>query len=158
RALESDGVGLIVTSIPFANQFEYTPTYNDFGHTDSNDHFWRQMDFLTPHLLRVLKPGRICAVHVKDRITPGGINGLGFQTITRISDQTADHFEKHGFATLARITIATDVVRENSGTYRLGWSEQCKDGSRMGRGLPEYVWLFRKPNSDSGNGYADEPV
>ena len=29
------------------------------------------------------------------------------------------------------ITVVTDVVRENNQTYRLGWTEQCKDGSRM---------------------------
>jgi hypothetical protein len=97
-------------------------------------------------------------VHVKDRITPGGINGFGFQTVTRISDQCADHFERHGFAFLARKTIVTDVVRENNQTYRLGWTEQCKDGSRMGAGLPEYLMLFRKAPSDRSNGYADLPV
>ncbi len=158
RAMASDSVGLIVTSIPFANQYEYTPSYNDFGHTDSNEHFWAQMDFLTPELYRVLQPGRVLAVHVKDRITPGGINGFGFQTVARISDQTADHFERHSFAFLARKTVVTDVVRENNQTYRLGWSEQCKDGSRMGAGLPEYVMLFRKPPTDRSNGYADLPV
>ena len=158
RLMRSDSVGLIVTSIPFSHQYEYSPSYNDFGHTDDNAHFWRQMDFLTPELLRVLQPGRVCAIHVKDRVTPGGINGFGFQTVTRISDQCADHFERHGFAFLARKTIVTDVVRENNQTYRLGWSEQCKDGSRMGAGLPEYVLLFRKPPSDRSNGYADVPV
>jgi hypothetical protein len=158
RTMETDSVGLIVTSIPFSHQYEYSPSYNDFGHTDDNAHFWRQMDFLTPQLHRVLQPGRVCAVHVKDRVTPGGINGFGFQTVTRISDQCADHFERHGFAFLARKTIVTDVVRENNQTYRLGWSEQCKDGSRMGAGLPEYVLLFRKPPTDRSNGYADLPV
>jgi DNA modification methylase len=158
KQMEADSVGLIVTSIPFSHQYEYSPSYNDFGHTDDNEHFWRQMDFLTPELLRVLQPGRICAVHVKDRITPGGINGFGFQTVTRISDQCADHFEKHGFAFLARKTITTDVVRENNQTYRLGWSEQCKDGSRMGAGLPEYLLLFRKSPTDRSNGYADVPI
>lgn len=158
QRMESESVGLIVTSIPFSHQYEYSPSYNDFGHTDDNEHFWRQMDFLTPQLLRVLQPGRICAVHVKDRITPGGINGFGFQTVSRISDQCADHFERHGFAFLARKTIVTDVVRENNQTYRLGWTEQCKDGSRMGAGLPEYLLLFRKPPTDRSNGYADLPV
>jgi hypothetical protein len=158
QAMEADSVGLIVTSIPFSHQYEYSPSYNDFGHTDNNEHFWRQMDFLTPQLLRVLQPGRVCAVHVKDRITPGGINGFGFQTVTRISDACADHFERHGFAFLGRKTIVTDVVRENNQTYRLGWTEQCKDGSRMGAGLPEYIMLFRKPPTDRSNGYADVPV
>jgi hypothetical protein len=158
QAMPTDSVGLVVTSIPFANQYEYTPSYNDFGHTDDNAHFWRQMDFLTPELYRVLQPGRVCAVHVKDRITPGGINGFGFQSVTRISDACADHFERHGFAFLARKTVVTDVVRENNQTYRLGWTEQCKDGSRMGAGLPEYVMLFRKPPTDRSRGYADLPV
>ena len=158
QSMAPDSVDLIVTSIPFSHQYEYSPSYNDFGHTDDNAHFWRQMDFLTPQLLRVLKPGRVCAIHVKDRITPGGINGFGFQTVSRISDACADHFERHGFAFLGRKTVVTDVVRENNQTYRLGWSEQCKDGSRMGAGLPEYVMLFRKPPTDRSNGYADVPV
>ncbi len=158
KRMPADSVDLIVTSIPFANQYEYTPSYNDFGHTDDNAHFWQQMDYLTPELLRVLEPGRVAAIHVKDRITPGGINGYGFQTVEPISDACITHFCKHGFAFLGRKTVVTDVVRENNQTYRLGWTEQCKDGSRMGAGLPEYILLFRKPPTDRSNGYADIPV
>ncbi len=130
----------------------------DFGHTDDNAHFWAQMDFLIPQLLRVLAPGRVAAIHVKDRIVPGGMTGLGFQTVYPFSDDCIAHFRKAGFAFLARKSITTDVVRENNQTYRLGWSEQCKDGSRMGNGLPEYLLIFRRPPSDASNGYADLPV
>lgn len=158
KGIPSNSVGLIVTSIPFSTQYEYTPSYRDLGHTDSNEHFFEHLGYLTPELMRVLQPGRIAAIHVKDRITPGGINGFGFQTVTRFSDMTCDHFEKHGFAFLGRKTIVTDVVRENNSTYRLGWTEQCKDGSRMGAGMPEYVLLFRKAPTDRSNGYADVPV
>jgi hypothetical protein len=56
------------------------------------------------------------------------------------------------------VTVVTDVVRENNQTYRLGWSEQCKDGTKMGVGSPEYVVLFRKPQTDRTKGYADVPV
>lgn len=157
-SLDTDSVDLIVTSIPFSTQYEYTPSFNDFGHSDDDAQFWRQMDFLTPELLRVLKPGRKAVIHVKDRIVPGGINGLGFQTVSPFSDDCVAHFRRHGFAFLARVTIGTDVVRENNQTYRLGWSEQCKDGTRMGHGMPEYVLEFRKPQSDRSKGYADVPV
>ena len=156
--MEADSVDLIVTSIPFSTQYEYTPSFNDFGHSDTDAHFWRQMDFLTPELLRVLKPGRRAVIHVKDRIVPGGINGLGFQTVSPFSDDCVAHFRRHGFAFLARVTIGTDVVRENNQTYRLGWSEQCKDGTRMGHGMPEYTLEFRKPQTDRSKGYADIPV
>ncbi len=157
-AMEPDSIDLVVTSIPFSNQYEYTPNLCDFGHTDDNPHFFSQMDFLTPQLLRTLKPGRIAAIHVKDRITPGGVNGLGFQTVQPFHCETINHFIKHGFAYFGMITIATDVVRENNQTYRLSYTEQCKDGSKMSVGMPEYVLLFRKPPTDRSNSYADEPV
>lgn len=158
RTLSPDSVDLIITSIPFATQYEYTPSYNDFGHTDDTPHFWRQMDFLTPELFRVLRPGRVCCIHVKDRITPSGLTGMGFQTVSPLHAQAIEHYIRHGFGYLGMKTIVTDVVRENNQTYRLGWTEQCKDGSRMGCGMPEYVLLLRKPPTDRSNGYADVPV
>lgn len=158
RAMPADSVHLVVTSIPFSTQYEYTPSYNDFGHTDSDGHFWQQMGFLIPELLRVLQPGRVAAIHVKDRIVPGGINGFGFQTLSTFHMDCAKAFMAAGFAYLGMKTIVTDVVRENNQTYRLGYSEQLKDGSRMGCGVPEYLMLFRKPQTDRSKGYADVPV
>lgn len=156
--MKSDSVGLVLTSVPFATQYEYSPSYNDFGHTDDVPHFFAQMDFLTPELYRVLMPGRVLAVHVKDRITPAGLTGLGFQTVAPFHADCIAHYRKHGFGYLGMKTIVTDVVRENAQTYRLGWSEQCKDGSRMGVGMPEYLLLFRKPPTDRSQGYADVRV
>jgi DNA modification methylase len=156
--MEANSVGLIVTSIPFSTQYEYSPSYNDFGHTDNAEHFFEQMDFLIPQLLRVLKPGRVAAIHCKDRVMPGAMTGVGFQTIYRFESKVADRFEQHGFHFLGRKVIATDVVRENAQTYRLGWTEVCKDGSRMGCGMPEYLLLFRKPPTEAGQGYADQRV
>lgn len=158
QLMPDNSVDLVHTSIPFANHYEYSPSYNDFGHTDNNDHFFEQMDFLTPELLRVLKPGRIAAIHVKDRILFGNATGTGMPTVDPFSDTTVFHFLKHGFQYVGRITIETDVVRENNQTYRLGWTEQCKDGSKMGIGCPEYLLLFRKLPTDTSNAYADVPV
>lgn len=158
QRMEGDSVGLIVTSIPFSTQYEYSPNYADFGHSDNNEHFFKQMDFLTPQLLRVLKPGRIAAIHVKDRIVPGGMTGLGMQTVYPFHAECIRHYVQHGFAYMGMKTIVTDVVRENNQTYRLGWTEQCKDGSKMGVGMPEYLLLFRKPPTDTSNSYADLPV
>jgi DNA modification methylase len=158
RSMPENSVDLIHTSIPFANHYEYTPSYNDFGHTQSNSHFWQQMDFLTPHLFRVLNPGRIAAIHIKDRILFGNVTGFGFPTCDNMLEETSLHFQKHGFKKIGIITIVTDVVRENNQTYRLGWTEQCKDGSKMGVGCPEYILIFRKPPTDLSNAYADKKV
>ena len=158
HALKDNSVGLILTSIPFSTQYEYSPNYADFGHSESNEEFFKQMDFLTPNLYRVLQPGRIAAIHVKDRIVPMGLSGMGVQTVYPFHVDCIQHYTKHGFAYMGMKTIVTDVVRENGQTYRLGWSEQCKDGTKMGVGMPEYLLLFRKPATDKTNAYADEPV
>lgn len=158
QKMESDSVDLIVTSIPFSNHYEYTPTYNDFGHNESNDKFFGQMDYLTPELMRILKPGRLACIHVKDRVLFGNATGDGMPTIDPFSEMTVFHYMKHGFRYMGRITVDTDVVRENNQTYRLGYTEMCKDGSKMGIGCPEYVLLFRKLPTDTSRAYADQPV
>lgn len=158
RRMEENSVDLIHTSIPFGNHYEYSANYNDFGHNQNTERFFEQMDFLTPELLRVLKPGRVAAIHVKDRVLFGNATGTGMPTIEPFHALCIDHYMKHGFQYFGMITVVTDVVRENNQTYRLGWTEQCKDGSKMGVGCPEYILLFRKLPSDRSTAYADEPV
>lgn len=153
-----DSIGMILTSIPFGDHYEYSDNYNDFGHNHGNAKFFEQMDYLTPKLLQVLKPGHVAAIHVKDRIRYSYQNGTSFTTIADFSGQTVAHFEKHGFYLMGKITVTTDVVAENNQTYRLGWTEQCKDATKMGVGIPEYVLIFRKAPTVADNAYADEPV
>ena len=158
RAMKTNSIDLIHTSIPFGNHYEYSANYNDFGHNQNTDRFFDQMDFLTPELLRVLKPGRVAAIHVKDRVLFGNATGTGMPTIEPFHAQCISHYMKHGFQYFGMITVVTDVVRENNQTYRLGWTEQCKDGSKMGVGCPEYILLFRKLPTDRSTAYADVPV
>lgn len=157
-SMKENSVDLVLTSIPFSTQYEYSPNYADFGHTDNNAHFFEQMDYLTPNLIKVLKPGRVAVIHVKDRVVPGGLTGLGYQTVYPFHAETIRHYQKHGFGYMGMITVVTDVVRENNQTYRLGWSEVCKDSSKISCGLPEYLLIFRKTPTDTTNAYADDPV
>ena len=156
--MAENSVDLIVTSIPFSNHYEYTPSYNDLGHNEDTAKFFEQMDYLAPSLLKVLKPGRIFACHTKDRVLFGSATGKGMPTIEPFHALTIAHYMKHGFQYIGMITVVTDVVRENNQTYRLGWTEQCKDGSKMGVGCPEYILLFRKLPSCTEKAYADTPV
>ena len=158
KRLPDNSVGLIHTSIPFSNHYEYTPSYNDFGHNEDTGEFFKQMDYLTPELLRILQPGRVAAIHVKDRVLFGNVTGYGMPSMEPFHAMCIQHYMKHGFVYFGMITVTTDVVRENNQTYRLGWTEQCKDGTKMGVGCPEYVLLFRKLPTDCSKAYADERV
>ena len=158
QRMADNSVGLIHTSIPFSNHYEYTPSYNDFGHNEDTARFFEQMDYLTPHLLRILQPGRVAAIHVKDRVLFGNVTGYGMPSMEPFHAMCIQHYTKHGFVYFGMVTIVTDVVRENNQTYRLGWTEQCKDGTKMGVGCPEYLLLFRKLPTDRSKAYADERV
>lgn len=158
RDLPDNSMDMWLTSIPFGNHYEYSANYNDFGCNEDTDKFMEQMGFLSPELLRVLKPGRVFACHVKDRVLFGNATGTGMPTMEPFHAKCIEHYMSAGFAYFGMITIITDVVRENNQTYRLGWTEQCKDGTKMGVGCPEYVLLFRKLPTDTSTAYADEPV
>lgn len=158
KDMQENSVDEIITSIPFSNHYEYTASYNDFGHNEDTGRFFEQMDYLSPNLLKILKPGRVFACHVKDRVLFGNATGKGMPTIEPFHALCIAHYMSHGFQYFGMITIVTDVVRENNQTYRLGWTEQCKDGSKMGVGCPEYVLLFRKLPTDTSKAYADVPV
>jgi DNA modification methylase len=158
---EDQSVHQIVTSIPFGNHYEYSPSYNDFGHNPGDEEFFKQMDFLIPELWRVLVDGRMACIHVKDRLMYGNVTGVGMYHVNPFSDLTVQAFRKHGFVYCGRIAIDTDVVRENAQTYRLGWTENAKDSTKMGVGSLEYVLLFRKwhPSmSTDGTAKGPEPV
>lgn len=156
--MPDNSVDEIITSIPFGNHYEYCESYNDLGHNENTERFFKQMDFMTPNLLRVLKPGRVFCCHVKDRILFGNTTGTGMPTVEPFHALTILHYMKHGFQFFGMITVVTDVVRENNQTYRLGWTENSKDGTKMGVGCEEYVLLFRKLPTDTSNAYADVPV
>ncbi|MGO1303230.1 MAG: DNA methyltransferase [Sphingomonas parapaucimobilis] len=158
RAMPDNSVDLIVTSIPFGNHYEYSARYEDFGHTDDNQHFFGQMDYLTPELLRVLRPGRLAFIHVKDRIRFAAVTGLARPTVDPFHADTIAHFTRHGFAYCGMRFISTDVVRENNQTYRLTYKELKRDSTKMGCGSPEFLLCFYKLPTDRSKGYADVPV
>jgi DNA modification methylase len=156
--LQDNSVDLILSSFPFGNHYEYSDKYNDFGHNQTNADFIRQCEFLIPKLYEKLKPGRLAVIHLKNRIHYGSVTGLGFSTLHRFTHLVADAMEQHGFYTIGYHFIPTDVVAENNQTYRLGYSEMKKDSTKMGAGIPEEIWIFRKPPTSNANAYADDPV
>jgi len=158
QRFEDESVDMICTSIPFSDHYEYSPSVNDFGYNQGDAGFFGQFEFLVPELKRVLKPGRIAAIHTKDRIQYGNMTGNGMYSVNPFSDKTVQAFQKDGWIYMGRITIDTDVVRENAQSYRLGWSENAEDSTKMGCGSTEFVLIFRKWHpSMSPNSTANGP-
>jgi DNA modification methylase len=158
EGMPSNSVGMIGTSPPFSLHYEYSECLEDFGHNESDGRFWEQMDHLTPHMRRVLQPGRIMVVHLKDLIRYSHQTPHGFMEVYPLTADAIAHFRRHGFLYLGKHFIATDVVRENNSTNRLGYGEMSKDATKMGAGLGEELLIFRKAPSSNDNARADDPV
>jgi hypothetical protein len=90
--------------------------------------FGTQMDFLIPELLRVLKPGRMACIHVKDRLLYGHQTPHGMMEVDYFTHDCARAFKKHGFCQLWR----------NLHPHRRGERKQLYQPARLVRVLQRW--------------------
>lgn len=101
--MDADSIDLSVFSPPFANLFTYSSEAADMGNVRSDDEYRLQWEFFCPELFRIMKPGRIVAVHCMDVIRFAGQHGYRYTY-----DYPADlrrGMEAAGFNYHARIAI-----------------------------------------------------
>ncbi len=144
RGLPDESIDFVLTSIPFSDQYTYSASDSDMGNNVGDDGFFEHLEWLIPELLRVTVPGRLCAIHCKDRLRYKSKWGTG--GLNPFSDEVTRVMHKHGWQFHCRITIATDPVRELQQTKRAGlrYMDIKEDASICGPGIPEYLMLYRK--------------
>lgn len=62
--LPDNSVDLALFSPPFSSTYTYSPSIRDLGNVGSDEEFWPQFQYITDELLRIVKPGRLVAMHV----------------------------------------------------------------------------------------------
>ena len=148
KNIESNSIDFSIFSPPFSNLFIYSDNARDLGNNQDNESFFKQNEFLLNDLYRIIKPGRLVAVHTKDLACYKGSDGF-----SGMYDFTGDYhraMEKAGFKYHCKITIWTDPVLEQqrTKTQRLLYKQLRKDSSYSGVGMPEYITVFRKWEGD----------
>jgi DNA modification methylase/uncharacterized protein (UPF0335 family) len=134
---------LIVFSPPFSDLYTYSSHVEDMGNSKNYDEFEKHFKFLIPDLKRVLKPGRICAIHCMDLPIQKGKEG--YIGLRDFSGMLIKWFQDCGFIYHSRVTIWKDPVVEMQRTKALGLlHKQIKKDSAMCRvGIPDYILFFR---------------
>lgn len=94
---------LVVFSPPFANLFTYSSALADMGNVRADAEYRLQWRFFAEQLLRVVRPGRVVAVHCMDVIRFAGQHGHR-HTYDYPSDLRAG-MQEAGFIYTARISI-----------------------------------------------------
>ena len=143
KKLENDSVDLVAFSPPFAELYVYSDKEEDMGNVKNYQEFEKHFRYLIPELKRVLKSGRICAVHCMDLPIQKGKEG--FIGLRDFSGMLIDWFTEQGFIYHAKTTIWKNPVTEMQRTKALGLLHKTiKKDSVMSRvGIPDYVLFFR---------------
>lgn len=141
--LEDNSADICVFSPPFAELYVYSDKESDMGNVSDYNEFEKHFKYLIPQIKRLLKPGRIVAIHCMDLPIQKGKEG--FIGLRDFSGMLVDWFTSQGFIYHARTTIWKNPVTEMQRTKALGLLHKTiKKDSVMSRvGIPDYVLFFR---------------
>jgi len=143
QKLNDNEADLVLFSPPFAELYVYSDKEEDMGNVSDYEQFKDHFKFLIPELKRVLKPGRICAIHCMDLPIQKGKEG--YIGLRDFSGMLIEWFTELGFIYHARTTIWKNPVTEMQRTKALGLLHKTikKDSSMSRVGIPDYVLFFR---------------
>lgn len=143
-----ESVGLSVFSPPFESLYTYSPTERDLGNSSSSAEFWQHFQWISQNLLRVLKPGRLAAVHVQQLPTTKTVDG--FIGMHDFRGDTIRHFIDQGFIYHGEVCIDKDPQAQAIRTKAksLMFVQLHKDSSWMRPAFADYILLFRKPGDN----------
>lgn len=159
--MPENSVDLSIYSPPFSSLYVYSESERDMGNVESDEAFIASYTHLIREKLRVTKPGRLTAIHVKDLVYYSNTSKAGDRGIRPFSDLcTAAHIAA-GWTFHGRVTIWRDPVREMQKTKadRLLFKHFREDAARSSTGLPEYLLLFRawKPGMEDVPAIVHDP-
>jgi len=142
--MPANSIDLAVYSPPFSGLYIYNDSVADMGNSSTDAEFIEQYSYLVTELFRVMRPGRIVAVHCKDLVyykTQRGTAGL-----RDFPGMIIRAHEEAGFDFHSRVTIWRCPVREMTKTKAHGllYKQLRADSSFSRQGLPEYFVVFRK--------------
>jgi DNA modification methylase len=142
--IPDNSIDFSVYSPPFSNLYIYSDYVADMGNSADDEEFFQHYLYLIKDIYRVLKPGRLVAVHCKD--LPLYMNRDGAAGLSDFPGRIVRAHEEAGFTYHSRVTIWKDPVIEmqrtkNHGLLHKNWTERSEV---VRQGMPDYIVVFRK--------------
>ena len=141
--LPDQSIDLSIYSPPFCGLYTYSSDPRDFSNCDTREQFLVQYEFLIEQMARVMKKGRITAVHCQDV----------FDHACRLWDfphEIIRIHEKHGFTYRNRITVWKEPLRVRTRTMVQSLMHKfiIEDSTKCFTAMPDYVLVFTR-NGDN---------
>ena len=147
--LPSNSVDLALFSPPFSSTYTYSPSIRDLGNVGSDEEFWAQFQYITDELLRIVKPGRLVAMHVANLPAYESTHGASGRRDFR--GDTIRHFERAGFIYHSEITIDKNPQAQAIRTHSKGllFVQLQRDSAAMWQAWADYVVVMRTPGKNA---------
>jgi len=145
KTLADESVDLSIFSPPFFSLYTYSPSIRDMGNSKDDAEFWTHFKFLIPELFRIIKTGRICAVHCMQ--VPALLNKDGYIGVKDFRGDIIDNFSDCGFIYHGEFVIPKNPQAQSIRTHSKGltFTQFEKDSSWSRPALLDYILIFRKP-------------
>ncbi len=143
-----ESVGLTVFSPPFPGMYAYTDSARDMGNVRDQTEMISQFRYLIPGLLRVLLPGRTCAIHLTQGVAFKGVDGyIGLKDFRGAVIQAMEDagFRYYGEVTIDKCPQVKAVRTKDRG---LLFKTLANDSAHMHMALADYMLQFRKPGEN----------
>lgn len=152
KRIPDESIHMSIFSPPFIDLYTYSDSDRDIGNCKSSAEFDIHMSFIADQLFRVIKQGRIIAVHCM--IMPAMKFKDGFIGAKDFPGELIKIFEKSGFIYHSEICIWKNPVTAMQRTKAIGLlhKQLKKDACMCRQGFPDKLLVFRKP------GVNPEPV
>ncbi|MEK9713240.1 MAG: site-specific DNA-methyltransferase [Thalassolituus sp.] len=147
-SLPDSSVDFSVFSPPFESLYTYSNSDRDMGNSKDSGEFWQQYLFLIKEQFRVMKPGRIMAIHCMN--LPTSKQNDGFIGIRDFRGEIIRAYQEAGFIYHSEVVIWKDPVVAMQRTKALGLLHKTikKDSSMSRMGIPDTLVMFRKPGDN----------
>lgn len=150
-AIPSDSIGLSVFSPPFPGMYAYTDSPRDMGNVKSMYEMIDNFRFLVnaDKLLRVLMPGRSCAIHLTQ--VPAFKGADGYIGLKDYRGEVIRLMESCGWIFYGEVTIDKDpqIKAMRTKDASLQFKSLANDSARMRMALADYILQFKKPGDNA---------
>ncbi len=148
RGMPDKSVDFSVFSPPFSSLYTYSASANDMGNVRDDDQFFAHYEFLIAESMRVMKPGRLVAMHVMNLPTSKERDGhIGLKDFR---GDVIRAYQKHGFIYHSEVCIWKDPVTAMQRTKAYGLLHKTirTDSSMSRQGIPDYLVVMRTPGKN----------
>ena len=147
--IDDNSIDMAVYSPPFESLYTYSPSERDLGNSASRQEFIDHYRFVIDHMLRVLKPGRTCAVHVQQLAILKSRDG--YVGLTDFRGQVIQAHIDAGWIYYGEVTVDKNPQLQAVRTKAQGLMfVQLRRDSAMSRpALADYVLIFHKPGENA---------